>query len=192
MKPEITGILLAGGKSSRMGMDKGMVSFRGKPLSWYPFEVLKRHCTEVLISTGNPEYSLFDVPMVEDGYPGYGPMGGICSAMNGATNDWCLVLACDMPFVSHRLVESLLEAMPQKGCCVIPVHHGLKEPLAALYHRRIIPEMQTALEENRPSLYRLIQSTEALFLNAEPLLELSPELFANVNLQEDLDRLTAG
>jgi molybdopterin-guanine dinucleotide biosynthesis protein A len=102
------------------------------------------------------------------------------------------VLACDMPFITTELIEALLRETTESGCCVIPVHHGFMEPLAALYHQKIIPEMELALKENRPSLFRLFQSSGPVFLNVEQLLIEDPLLFSNLNAKDDLEMLSFG
>lgn len=186
MNRQFTGIILAGGKSSRMGKDKGLMEFRGRPLISHAIELLTVHCQELLISTGNTEYKQFGLPLVPDLHAEFGPMGGIYSAMQQISGDWSIVLACDMPFVNHQLCDLLKDNAENSRCCIVPEHDGLLEPLAAMYHRRIIPEMENALELNQPSLYRLFQTSGAFFLSTDQLLADYPDLFANLNAPEDL------
>lgn len=182
----VTGILLAGGKSSRMGKDKGLMEFKGKFLAEYALDLLRSHCSEVLISSENSAYEQFSIPLVPDDYPDKGPMGGIYSAMKQSAHDWCLVLACDLPYINTKLIRALLAETVSGYSCIVPVHDELTEPLAALYHKRMLPDLKKALEENRPSLFRLIRSSPALCLDVNHLLDETPELFDNLNCPEDL------
>ena len=106
-----TGILLAGGSSSRMGTDKGMVEFQGKKLAEYALDLLSRFCDEIIISTGNPEYAGFGFRIIPDQLPGKGPLSGLAATLPLSSNEWNLVLGCDMPYTNSALFEFLLEGM---------------------------------------------------------------------------------
>ncbi|HPG34509.1 MAG TPA: molybdenum cofactor guanylyltransferase, partial [Lentimicrobium sp.] len=75
-KSQITGIVLAGGKSTRMGTDKGLMIFQGKPLVMYSIDLLSMFCGRILISSNNPEYAKFGYEIIADELPGAGPMAG--------------------------------------------------------------------------------------------------------------------
>ena len=106
---KIQGIVLAGGKSSRMGQEKGLVKFRGKPLVEYAVEALSGICDSVVISTANPGYAYMGLTLIEDEIPDCGPLGGIYSCMKQEKADLFLVLSCDLPFVTPDLLSHLVE-----------------------------------------------------------------------------------
>ena len=181
-----TGIILAGGKSSRMGTDKGLTFFRGKRLVEYPLDLLGKFCAEILISAGDSGYNQFKVPVIKDVIPNKGPLGGIYSTMNHSKGEWFIVLACDLPFVNDRLISELIFASREEYDCIVPFHHGMLEPLVAVYHRRIMPDLKEALTQNLLSLYRLIYSSRPCLVNVEKILENEPDIFSNMNNPEDL------
>ena len=88
---KFTGIILAGGKSERMGTDKGMVKFRNKFLVEYPLEALKPSCPTILISSNNDDYRIFGYPIIQDLVSDTGPMGGIYSCLLNSESHYNLV-----------------------------------------------------------------------------------------------------
>lgn len=107
--PNITGILLAGGQSSRMGRDKGMIRI-GKLLMYqYPLRVLEALCDEILISTCNPMETEEDYEQVCDKIPGIGPIGGVVTCLEKSSNDLNIVLSYDLPLVNRELFTELLK-----------------------------------------------------------------------------------
>ena len=183
----LTGIILAGGKSSRMGREKGMVPFRGKPLIRYSLEVLEPLCDHLLISANDPGYEVFGYPVLPDHVTGAGPLAGLCAALEKSTTRGNLVLPCDMPFVTEEFLEYLL-------CCVrdqkavIPVHpDGRAEPLCGYYSREILPFLKKNLEEKNYKLIRVLQEADAFFLKLDETLPFyNSRLFTNLNKPEEL------
>jgi molybdopterin-guanine dinucleotide biosynthesis protein A len=107
--PNITGILLAGGQSSRMGRDKGMIRI-GKFLMYqYPLKVLESLCDEILISTCNPMEIEEDYEQVCDEIPGIGPIGGVVTCLEKSSNDLNIILSYDLPLVNRDLFTELLK-----------------------------------------------------------------------------------
>ena len=110
---KITGILLAGGRSSRMGSDKGLLDFRGRLLAEYPLALLQKHCGTIIISSNNPEYGQFGYPVVADERMDCGPAGALATTLSRptATGTWywpatCLILTMNwQPFCFGRLPE---------------------------------------------------------------------------------------
>jgi molybdenum cofactor guanylyltransferase len=185
----ITGIVLAGGKSSRMGTDKGLLLYKGKKLVEYSIDLLKMYCNELIISTNNPEYEQFGIPVHADKFPGKGPAGGIFSALKESSGDWNLVLACDMPFLNRPLMDVLLSNLV--NCSgVVPVHDGLIEPLAAVYHKSIEVTLTKAFKENHLSMHHVLNSAKVNFLPVENLLKEFPFLFTNLNKLSDIGSCT--
>ena len=181
----VTGIILAGGKSSRMGTDKGLMDFNGSKLVEYPLGLLMKHCNEIIISTNNPDYKQFNAQIAEDEFPDKGPAGGLASALAGSSSDWNIVVACDMPFLPWKLFSNLLNC--RKGTeGVIPLHKGYIEPLSAIYHRRMADVFFTAVKSDNLSLYKIIETTNIFCFPVNELLEEFPGMFTNFNVPEDL------
>lgn len=141
----ITGIVLAGGKSSRMGADKGLLPFRGKPLVAWATGLLSGYCRQIIISSNNPDYKAFGYPVISDIYSNSGPMSGIASCLAVSENEVNLVLTCDMPFVDASVIEALIR---QAGSAtfVIPIdERGFEEPLCAMYHKNSLPLIESSI-----------------------------------------------
>ncbi|WP_084673377.1 molybdenum cofactor guanylyltransferase [Paenibacillus sp. HW567] len=151
---EITGVILAGGTSRRMGTDKALLPLAGKPLIAYTAARLLQLAATVVIACGQEEreaYRTLHLPMIPDRYPGLGPLAGLHAALMEARTEWVVLLACDLPFASEGLLRHML-ALIAGGTAVqaiVPVtSEGKVQPLLALYHRSILPELDEALMQN--------------------------------------------
>lgn len=113
MQPGAVGIILAGGRSSRMGTDKALLEIEGESLLVRSTRIVSSVVAEVLI-VGRTELppELAGTPAIEDRYPGTGPLGGIASGLAQVGAEWALVVACDLPFLQADLLRLLLELAP--------------------------------------------------------------------------------
>jgi len=182
----LTGILLAGGKSSRMGLEKGMVAYKGKPLIQYGIDLLSGYAGSIIISSANPVYECFGLEMVPDEITGQGPAAGIAAALKHSRTSWNLVLACDLPFLEPELIDALLAAAGDNQA-VIPVHQGVSEPLAGLWHRDLAEILHQSVEAGNLALHRILQPCKVHYLETVPLLKKYPNLFANFNSMKEMD-----
>lgn len=146
----ITGVVLAGGKSTRMGRDKGSVRFRGKPLVCHALHTLGSVVSELLLSANEPVYKRFHDRVVHDLHPDLGPAGGIVTAMHHSRTPYLLVMPCDMPFVPPGFLRRLIEKAEKD--IVVPVHEGRTEPLLGLYALSIKPQLESFLNKGNRSL----------------------------------------
>jgi molybdenum cofactor guanylyltransferase len=182
-----TGIILAGGESSRMGSDKGLQNLCGKPLIHYAIDALSGLCNEIIISSSSSAYQEFGFQVVKDEFPGIGPMGGIYSALRQSKTDANLVLSCDLPFVSSELFSFILKnasgfqvAVPWQG-------NRHYEPLCGFYSLSVLVEMSAYIKNGNyklPDLFEEI-SINKLVIN-ESLDCYNEALFFNVNTKHDL------
>lgn len=185
---ELTGIILAGGKSSRMGREKGLVDFRGKPLIQYGIDLLSRYTERILISSSNPDYLCFGYEMVPDPVAGRGPAAGIAAALNSSRSIWNIVIACDLPFLQPELIDCLLENAGSYQA-VIPIHDGVMEPLAGIYHQELAGHFETALAAGDLALHKILLANKAKYQDVSQLIHKYPLLFTNFNTLEALDSL---
>ncbi len=185
---KVTGILLAGGKSSRMGQEKGLIPFLGKPLISFAIRFLSKTCDLVLISSDSEKYHSFGFEVVPDEIPGRGPMGGIYSCLKHSYTQSNLILSCDMPFVSTELINYLIKNSDGYQATV-PWHFGDHfEPMCAIYDKSMIPVLETFMSKDN---YKLPDVFREVALNAiridEKLSFYHPHLFFNINSDSDLD-----
>ncbi len=132
-KNKLFGLILAGGRSQRMGQDKALMPYHGKPQVEYVRDLLKEFCTEIFIS-GRPKQNFLvieDSPQFADA----GPLTGILSAMTAYPGVSWLVMACDLPFADEKTLHYLIEHRdPAKAATAfISTHDGLPEPLCAIW-----------------------------------------------------------
>jgi molybdopterin-guanine dinucleotide biosynthesis protein A len=181
---KISGFILAGGKSSRMGTDKALLSVQGQPLLQRMKNIIQPFCDLVFISGNNPEYSKFGDPLIQDVFSGCGPISGVYSSLNFSTTEWNLFVSVDAPFINEELIRLLIENAV--GCdCVIPRHESGVEPLIAMYNRSCMPTIEKIIKTGNFKLQNLISILDAKILNCNDLIQKYPRLFHNFNRMED-------
>lgn len=110
---EITGVVLAGGKSTRMGQDKALLMLNGKPFIQHIAEALRTVFEEVIVSANTTEHDFLGLSVVKDVYENCGPLGGIHAALGSVKTPYVFTVPCDTPLLVPAMVETLLaEAMP--------------------------------------------------------------------------------
>ena len=188
---EIAGVILAGGQSSRFGSNKALALYRDQPLITHAAEVLAELFAERLLITNTPEeYAFLNWPMTGDLLPGAGPLAGIQAALGRISTQRAFITACDMPRLDPELIRRLCTC-PGDWDVVLPAPEGRREPLHALYHRRILPEIDAALAKGEKKIADLLARLKVRELSAAEL-ELPPDQprpFINVNFTQDLEAL---
>ena len=146
----------AGGQSHRMGQDKALMPFLGRPLIQRVIERLSPIADETIVTTNTPhDYHFLGLPLFPDLKPGRGALGGLYTALSSATCEIVAVVACDMPFASTALIEAASRLLVQEEAdVVIPDSGGGLEPMHAVYRRETcIPAVEAAIEAD---LWKLI------------------------------------
>jgi len=143
---KLSAVLLAGGKSRRMGQDKAAIIFRGKPLWQTQLDLLRSlEPQEILVSAqADPTWRPLDVRFVPDNSPSRGPLGGLCASLAEIRSSHLIVLAIDMPFMNEKFLRSLSHNI-QPGCGALPMIENRAEPLAAIYPVQVHPDLVAAL-----------------------------------------------
>ncbi|MBI5652762.1 MAG: molybdenum cofactor guanylyltransferase [Chloroflexi bacterium] len=107
--PRVSGVILAGGKSRRMGRDKAFIKFDGKPIIARVIERIQPLCSELIIVANDRDaYASFDAQIISDVYPGKGSLGGLYTGLHAARTDYVLAVACDMPFLNRDLLRFMI------------------------------------------------------------------------------------
>ena len=183
---QIGGIILAGGKSSRMGKDKAFISNQGKMLINYSLELVQNFCDPVLISANSSAYDSFNLPIIKDEFTGYGPIAGIYSSLKHAENNWNFVISCDTPLVSEEVVRRLIANLGDYNC-VVPTHNGHYEPLVALYNKSSLIKMELSIQNGIFKMKVLMDRLKTKFVDVSDLVGNDPDLFRNINSPKDMD-----
>ena len=183
----VTGIILAGGKSSRMGFDKGMAELNGKKMAEWVVAALQSVCSHILIVSNTDNYNKLDYPVYEDIYKNTGPLGGIYTGLTYSATEYNLVVACDMPFITPNIFNLLL-SFADTYSIVVPSVNGRFEPLCAFYHKQTCHKMNNLLLQKTWKMQQVIRQFDYKEIKLENTqTELS--VFANINTPEELKEI---
>jgi len=184
-----TGVVLAGGRSSRMGQDKALLPLRpgGPTLLDHALDKLSPLVDELLV-VGHPlDHGHVGPFVIPDDQPGLGPLGGLLTAMRYATHDRLLVLAVDMPKVDEALLKRLTAELGHFTDAVVPRHGGHVEPLVGAYHRRCASSFQAMIASGQLKMSDALHRVRTTWLDVVPGSDgIVPDVFHNVNRPEDL------
>jgi molybdopterin-guanine dinucleotide biosynthesis protein A len=187
---KITGILLAGGMSSRMGREKGSMLIGTKMMYEYPLSVLESVCDEVLISSCQPLPAQLTHPRVCDKMKGIGPIGGIHTCLEHSSTDINIVLSYDMPIVNEGLLRYLISRSQGWDIVVPAMRPDQVEPLCALYRKSISGVLEALIKEKKYAVRQALPKVASRVLNIRADMPFyHPELFLNINRMEDLGRI---
>lgn len=184
----ITGALLAGGRSRRMGRDKALLVHAGLPLWERCRQALQTVCSPVLIAGDRPDLAGPELPCFPDAFPG-SSLAGLHTALAHSTTDWALVMPCDLPYPSPQLLETLRDACDDTVRAVVPRTPQGREPLIAAWHRDCLPAITWRLSSNRPKLLELLDEIEVRYLDSSDLPPGWRRALRNLNTPDDLARL---
>ncbi|OFX63196.1 MAG: hypothetical protein A2066_06870 [Bacteroidetes bacterium GWB2_41_8] len=185
---EISGYILAGGKSSRMGTNKALLLVNNEPLLIRAKNLLEPFCEKIAISGQDSDYENLSIAMVPDLYAGCGPVSGILSSLKHSNTDWNLFISVDTPFVNEELLHSLISQIGQFDC-IIPEHEGGIEPLIGLYNRTILPLLEETINQGDYKLQRILSKLNTCYVDCNLLIEKYPRLFFNVNHPADFNSI---
>lgn len=178
----ITGAILAGGQSSRMGQNKALMPLGGQRLVDRVVTVMRAVFEPLLLVTNTPEvYADLGLRMVPDVYPDSGSLGGIYSALYHATTPACAVVACDMPFLQAELWRYLMAQMPEADV-VVPEVLGEVQTLHAIYRQTCRAPIEGCLAAKRLRIVGFFPEVRVRRVTAEELTAYDPELLAFQNL----------
>lgn len=182
-----TAVILAGGRSRRMGADKSMLPVAGKPMIQLILEQLRPHFSDVIVSANDPErYAFLGVKTVPDRTPGLGPLMGIASAMDESKTDLNFVIACDMPDVELDMVSRMLVAAHGYDG-VVPVGGvDLYEPLFAVYRKVVAATALHFLEGGRRRIIDVFAEHNISFMQ---LAGAGRNALSNINTPQDYEGL---
>lgn len=202
---DISGFVLAGGKSTRMGRDKAAISLNGRTLLEHALRTLREVCGDVLILGSRELYGDYGVEVVEDIYPGCGPLGGIHAGLSQTRARFNLITAVDTPFLSVEFLAFIVDHAVASGAVVTtPEIGGYRQPLCSVYSRDFLPIAEQALtvkpsqtEGSAPTSksadYKIVPLFPAdctcVITEAEMRkFAFTTEMFDNLNTPEDVER----
>ena len=188
--PEVVGFVLAGGESRRMGEDKALVPFAGRTLVEQAVETLRVAGLDVRIAGARMPLERF-APIVHDGVPGLGPLGGICAALHAITARLAVFLPVDLPLVPASLIEMLLRHAEITGRAVtVPSINGFVQTFPAVIDRRALPVLLGELEAGRGGCFAGFRAAAASL--GESVAVIPVELVIQVGQLKHPSGLSAG
>ena len=187
IKPkDVTAVILAGGKSSRMnGEDKTVLEIGGRPLIMRVMDVVTPMFQEVLVAGGGPGRfkDLEGVRVVQDEVEGIGPLAGIRAGLEAARTEWVFVVAADMPFIDRRLVAAIIDGVGPDVSAVVPRLDDKYEPLHAAYRCDLVPRIDRLVAGNERKVTRLLDGISVRWVPIDPG---DLRHFKNINRPEDV------
>jgi len=189
---EITGIVLAGGRSRRMGgVDKGLVNFRGMPMVQHVIQALQPGVGTLLINANrnSDRYAALGYPVVADMFEGYlGPLAGMASGMSVASTPYVLTAPCDCPLVGPGMARRLYQAVSRESAQIGVAHDGVRtHPVFALIQRDLLTDLLAFLESGERKIDRWYALHRLAVVNFDDV----PEWFQNINSPEEHAELEA-
>ncbi|HNO31894.1 MAG TPA: molybdenum cofactor guanylyltransferase [Anaerolineales bacterium] len=186
-------VIQAGGQSSRMGEDKALKPFLGKPLIARVIERLAPIADELIVTTNRPEaYTFLNVRLSPDLKPGRGALGGLYTAVASASHDLVAVVACDMPFASPQFFESATHLLVQEEADVVIARSDEGyEPFHALYRRATcLPAIAAAIEADLWKVIAWFPQVNVRTLSPDEIKTFDPSglCFWNVNTPEEFQQ----
>jgi molybdopterin-guanine dinucleotide biosynthesis protein A len=173
-----------------MGTQKAFLEVRGQRIIEAMLHEVEGLFEELLLATNNPqEFGYLGLSMIQDEFPGAGPLGGIYSGLKAAANDRCFVFACDMPFLSRNMVRFMMERCHDVDVLIPETSKGC-EPLHAIYSKRCLGPMKARLSRGDFRIRGFFPEVTVGSVGERELRRLDPDLrcFMNLNTREDLLR----
>ena len=189
----LTACIQAGGQSTRMGEDKALKPFLGRPLIQRVVERLAPIADEVIVTTNRPDdYRFLDLRLVSDLKPGRGALGGLYTAIASASRPMVAVVACDMPFASPALLRMASRILVEEEVdVVIPRSEEGYEPLHAIYRRDTCrPAIEAAIDAHQWKVIAWFPQVKVRVLTLAEIQTYDPSglAFWNVNTPEEFSK----
>lgn len=183
---KLTGIVLAGGKSSRIGQDKALLEWGGMRLVARAISIIEPLCDNILISTNNPDLAYLGYPLVNDEHRGIGPIAGLQAALRYSRAAHHIVIPCDTPLVTIDVFERLfaIKSAAHPPACIAGTEDGFVEPLIGCYHRSALPILEEQIKRHDYKLHNALTR-----MSARIEIFRDRRLFWNINTKADISAI---
>ena len=189
-----TGIILAGGKSIRLGKEKALIQFKGKSLIERVVSRLHPIVNELIIVTNEEKHQNFssldlNSKVVSDIYPNRAALGGIYTGLKYSNFDYSVVVACDMPFLNPELLNYMINIASGYNA-IVPKIGWFVEPLHAVYSRNCMETAEYLIKNNILTVRDLIKRINTRYITEKEMSKFDPDIisFFNINSKEDLKK----
>ena len=182
---KITGIILAGGLSSRMGKDKSFIQLDEHKMIEKIIALIRPFCDELLISANKNKYKDFGYEIIKDKHKRIGPLGGIISCLNESSHELNIIISCDTPNISGKTILKLLQESKNYDI-TLPCYNNRCEPLIAVYNRNCVEKLELMANSSSYKLQTIINNLNSNIIHFEESDKV--EEFININSKKDLKK----
>lgn len=187
-----TAVILAGGKSRRMGFDKEFIRLEDEYLIYKNIEILKANFKEVMVVSNNWEFykDIKDIVLLKDIFFQKGPLSGIHAGLKASNSQYSFFVACDMPNISVKYIEYTKQIIYTRQRCfgIFSLKNEEVEPFPGIYNRNTIPKLEKHLLENKLSIKSFLDGEDLNLLSESEISKVtkSQDIFKNLNTPDDL------
>ena len=181
----ITGYILSGGKSSRMGSDKALKLLHGKTLIEHVITQLETEVNSVVIVSDNPDHKSFGKPVIKDLIKNIGPAGGIYSALSHTVTEKNFIVSCDMPYITSEGIRYMIDQSQDFEITIQKLE--FPQTLFGVYSKKCLPLWEKLIQSGQLSLRQLITHFKLNLLPVNDSSIFSEKFFSNINSPSDLD-----
>lgn len=188
---DISGVILAGGKSSRYGKNKALEKIDGVPLIERVVSVMGSVFEHLIVITNTPDdYGYLNLPMYGDLVRALGPIGGIYTGLSVIPNNSGFFVACDMPLLNQGLIRHMAENRAEFDV-VVPRIKGMMETLHAIYGKGCVPAIKSLIASGEYQTVRIFKDLSVRYIDEDEIRIIDPGLrsFININRPQELRRL---
>lgn len=193
MIENITGIILCGGKSSRMKMNKAFLKLGNIPIIEIMLQKMKQNFDNLILSSNNTElFAYLNVPIIKDIYLNRGPLAGIHSSLSSSSTEKNFIISCDIPLITVELIKYLSEYNSDKKI-ILPVLKGRIQQLCGVYSKSILVDVEQILKESqgnnevKGSIFNLLERVDAEIVDVSSFSSPGDDIFLNMNTPEDYE-----
>jgi molybdopterin-guanine dinucleotide biosynthesis protein A len=193
MIENITGIILCGGKSSRMKTNKAFLKLGNIPIIEIMLQKMKQNFDNLILSSNNTElFAYLNVPIVKDIYLDRGPLAGIHSSLKYSATEKNFIISCDIPLITVELIKYLSEYNSDKKI-ILPVLKGRIQQLCGVYSKSILADVEQLLKasqgnnEVKGSIFNLLERVDAEIVDVSSFSSPGDDIFLNMNTPEDYE-----
>ncbi len=193
-RKDVTGVVLAGGRSRRLGRDKAVELVGGEPLISRVVARMSEVADEIVVVVNEIERASRlplpqDAVVVVDAYADKGSLGGIFSGLRAGREDWAIVVACDMPFVNVALLRHMLDQTDECDA-VVPILDGRPEPIHAAYSKTCLPAIEKKIQADDLKIAGFFDDVRVKFVDQIEVEKFDPDplSFFNITTEQDLQK----
>lgn len=181
-------IIIAGGHSSRMGRDKGLLDYNGKPMIQYVIDAVSPLADRVLLITQNPMYKRFGLETFADLIPDLGPAGGIYTALHISEVASNMILSCDIPLITTATLQYIKDQHKDYDISIAALNNK-PEPLIGIYEKRCFEKWNALIAQKHSAVHEMIKQFNTQIIELELMKKFNPKEFTNVNTPLELENL---